>query len=56
MMKIIATNHKVITFLGFKIIDIWEDFFERQILVKPDYTNNEINTTDYNIKDSENDN
>ena len=49
MGKIITTNHKVIKFLGFKIVDIWEDYIERRIV------GDEIITTENNTDEKESD-
>ena len=49
MGKIITTNHKVIKFLGFKIVDIWEDYIERRIV------SDEIITTENNTDEKESD-
>ncbi len=51
MAKIITTNHKVVKFLGFKVIDIWEDYLERRML-----TDEDITITEYNNDEKESDN
>ena len=50
MGKIMYTNHKVVKFLGIKIMDIWEDYLERRIV-----GDEIITTNDYSEK-KENDN
>ena len=45
MAKFMVTNHKVVRFLGFKIIDIWDDYLERQIIGDEIITTGDIEAT-----------
>lgn len=57
MARIMCTNHKTIKFLGFKIIDIWENYLERRIANVDDIiTVDDMITTDDYFDKKEKDN
>ncbi len=50
MSDLLATNHRIIKFFGIKIIDIWDDYYEK----KPE--SDDLIIREINIKNIESDN